>query len=103
MPFAIGGLLAYAVLPVVDALDRVMPRSLAAVVSMLAIVGALIAVLVIVLPPLTTAILDIASRVPGSAEIESSLDDLLAGLPESAADRRRARSSSSSRASPSRA
>ncbi len=84
LPFAIGGLLAYAVLPVVDALDRVLPRSLAAVVSMLAIVGALIAVLLIVLPPLTTAILDIASRIPGSAEIESSLDDLLAGLPESA-------------------
>ena len=30
LPFAVGGLLAYAVLPVVDGLDRIMPRALAA-------------------------------------------------------------------------
>lgn len=84
LPFAIGALLAYAVLPVVDALDRIMPRSLAAILSMLAIVAAVVGVLVIVLPPLTSAIFQLATAIPPPTEIQSSLDDLLAGLPDSA-------------------
>ncbi len=83
LPFAVGGLLAYAVLPVVDGLDRIMPRALAAGVSMLAIVAAVVLVFVIVVPPLATAIIDLAGQVPTASEIERQLDDALAGLPES--------------------
>ena len=42
LPFVIGGLVAYAVLPVVNALDRILPRALAAAVTMLAAVAALV-------------------------------------------------------------
>src|SRR5688572_20224100 len=42
LPFVIGGLVAYAVLPVVDGLDRIMPRALAAAVTMLTAVAALV-------------------------------------------------------------
>src|SRR5262245_5491305 len=48
LPFAIGGLLAYAVLPIVDGLDRFMPRALAAALAMLGVLAAIVAVLVIV-------------------------------------------------------
>ena len=84
LPFAVGGLLAYAVLPVVDGLDRIMPRALAAAISMLAVVAAVVLVFVIVVPPLTTAIVDLAGQVPTAGEIDGLLDDALAGLPESA-------------------
>lgn len=84
LPFLIGGLLAYAVLPVVDALDRVMPRRLAAAISMLAVLAAVIAMLVIVLPPLAAAVIDLTGQVPGADEIDGILDDLLGSLPDSA-------------------
>jgi predicted PurR-regulated permease PerM len=84
LPFVIGGLLAYAVLPVVDALDRVMPRSLAAIVSMLAVIAAVIGIFVVVIPPLTGAIVSLAEVVPDPGAIRASLDDLLAGMPQDA-------------------
>ena len=84
LPFAVGGLLAYAVLPVVDSLDRIMPRALAAAISMLAVVASVVMVFVIVVPPLTTAIVDLAGQVPTAGEIDELLDDALAGLPDSA-------------------
>src|SRR6188472_2496872 len=68
LPFVFGGLLAYAVLPVVDALDRIMPRSIAAVVSMLAVVAVVIGALVVVLPPLAGALLQLASALPAPSE-----------------------------------
>src|SRR4029079_4521884 len=50
VPFGIGGLLAYALLPVVDALDRVLPRSLAALASVLVAVGGVTRVVLVVVP-----------------------------------------------------
>jgi predicted PurR-regulated permease PerM len=84
LPFAIGGLLAYAVLPLVDALDRILPRSVAAVLSMLAIVAIVIGALLVVLPPLASALLQLASAIPASTELQARIDEVLAGLPESA-------------------
>jgi predicted PurR-regulated permease PerM len=84
LPFGIGALLAYAVIPVVDALDRILPRSLAAVLSMLGVVAALIAVVVIVLPPLATALITLAGAIPPPTEIQTRADEILADLPESA-------------------
>jgi hypothetical protein len=48
LPFLIGGLIAYMLLPVVDALDGVMPRGIAAGVSVLAVLAAVVAIGVIV-------------------------------------------------------
>jgi predicted PurR-regulated permease PerM len=84
LPFLIGGLLAYAVLPVVDALDRVMPRALAAAISMLGVIAAIVAVFVIVVPPLVAAVIDLTGQVPDAGEIEGILDDVLGSLPDSA-------------------
>ena len=84
LPFAVGGLLAYAVLPVVDALDRILPRSFAAVLSMLAVLALAVGVLVIVVPPLTSAIIELSGRIPSPDEIDAQLQSLLGGLPEEA-------------------
>lgn len=86
MPFAVGGLLAYAVLPVVDALDRILPRSLAAIVSMLGVLALIVGVLVIVVPPLTTAIIELSGRIPTTDEIDSELESILGGLPDETRD-----------------
>ena len=84
LPFAAGGLIAYAVLPVVDALDRIMPRALAAALTMLAAVAAVIAVLVVVVPPLTAAILALVSTLPPPEQLGPRLDEALSGLPPDA-------------------
>src|SRR5262245_24143971 len=44
LPFIVGGLIAYALLPVVDGLDKFLPRSLAALVSVLAGVAVVIGI-----------------------------------------------------------
>jgi predicted PurR-regulated permease PerM len=86
LPFVIGGLLAYAVLPVVDALDRVLPRSIAAMVSMLGVLAAIAAVLIIVIPPLATALIEVARQVPDADEIDRQLAAALSGLPAETRD-----------------
>jgi predicted PurR-regulated permease PerM len=84
LPFALGGLLAYAVLPVVDGLDRFMPRALAAAIAMLGVLAALAAVLVIVVPPLTSAVIELAASLPPVERIQAELDEALAQLPDDA-------------------
>ena len=87
LPFVIGGLLAYQLLPVVDALDRVLPRSLAALVSVLAAVAVVVAIGVIVLPPLANAFVRLAGDLPTTAEV----DDAIARLQRQLGSSRRAR------------
>ncbi|HEY7024862.1 MAG TPA: AI-2E family transporter [Candidatus Limnocylindrales bacterium] len=82
LPFAVGGLIAWAVLPVVDALDRVMPRPLAAVLSVLGLVALVVAVIVAILPPFALALIEFAQQIPGQAEINADVANLLAGLPD---------------------
>jgi predicted PurR-regulated permease PerM len=84
-PFAIGGIIAYLLLPLVDRLDRIMPRSLAAIIAVLAVVGVIGAVLVIVLPPLAGAFVRFAAELPTSQQIQDALTRWQAGagsLPE---------------------
>ncbi len=84
LPFAIGGLIAYLVLPLVDTLDRFMPRGLAAAVALLALVAIVVAVFVVVVPPLASALVALGSVVPGSDEIDRTVEAALAQLPASA-------------------
>jgi predicted PurR-regulated permease PerM len=86
LPFVVGALLAYAVLPVVDALDRVMPRGLAAVTAMLGAVAVLVGALVIVIPPLTSSLLQLAGQLPAGSALQDAIDEALAGLPQEARD-----------------
>jgi predicted PurR-regulated permease PerM len=85
LPFVIGGLIAYQLLPVVDALDRAMPRPLAALISVLTAVAVVIGVVVIVLPPLANAFVRFATDLPTSADIDAAIVNLqaqLGNLPE---------------------
>jgi predicted PurR-regulated permease PerM len=84
LPFVLGGLIAYTAMPVVDSLDRVMPRSVAAVATILAVLALVVGVIVIVVPPLTSAVVDLTSFVPSSDEIDRIVAEALGRLPESA-------------------
>ncbi len=88
LPFVVGGIIAYGLLPIVDSLDRVMPRSLAAVAAVLATVLAIFAVFALVLPPLARGLVRLATDLPSSAEIDAAIADLQAqvgALPEGSA------------------
>jgi len=64
LPFVVGGLIAYTAMPMVDSLDRFMPRSVAATATILGVLAIIVGVVVIVVPPLTSAVVDLASFVP---------------------------------------
>ncbi|HET9346959.1 MAG TPA: AI-2E family transporter [Candidatus Limnocylindrales bacterium] len=88
LPFVVGGLIAYQLLPLVDWLDRVMPRFLAASISVLAAVAVVIGALIIVVPPLAGAFVRFAVDLPSSADIDAALARLqeqLGALPEGSA------------------
>ncbi len=88
LPFVIGGLIAYEMLPVVDGLDRVMPRSLAAVVTVAGAVAAVVGVAVLVLPPLAAAFVRFATELPSAGDIQASIGRLqgqLGTLPDGSA------------------
>jgi len=84
LPYFVGGLIAHTALPVVDSLDRLMPRPIAAAVTILAILGAVVGVVVIVVPPLTNAVIELTRVVPSAAEIDRIVAKALGTLPESA-------------------
>ena len=76
LPFAVGGLLAYTIYPLVGVLDRVMPRVLAAALALAAGLAVLVLLVAVVLPPLVAvsiqflrepAQLDPAGGPPGAA------------------------------------
>jgi predicted PurR-regulated permease PerM len=87
LPFAIGGLLAYTIYPVVDRLDRVMPRALAAALALAAGLAILVLVVAVVVPPLVSVSIQFLRELPDSAQLadlRARLDDYLATLPEGA-------------------
>jgi predicted PurR-regulated permease PerM len=88
LPFFLGGLVAYELLPIVDALDRVMPRFLAAVVAVVGTVAIIVGIAILVLPPLATTFVRFAQELPTSAEIDQAVARLqgqLGSLPEGSA------------------
>lgn len=86
VPFVVGLGLAYAALPLVNALDRVMPRRLAALLSMLLALGFLLLVAGTIVPALVRQFLRFIDVVPPPEEIQGyvgRLEPLLTQLPES--------------------
>ena len=75
MPFLVGAVIAYSVLPLVNRLDTVLPRGLAALVSVLAVVGLLVAIVAIVLPPLVASVGQLATTLPGREDVDRALSD----------------------------
>jgi predicted PurR-regulated permease PerM len=87
LPFVVGGLLAYAIYPLVDTLSRVMPRILAAALALTIGLGVVLGVVAIVVPPLVATGIEILRGAPGSselAELRAQVDAYLATLPEAA-------------------
>ena len=84
-PFIVGGIVTYELLPVVDALDRVMPRLLAAILSVLAVVVAIVAIGLLILPPLANVFVRYAADLPTPADIDAAVarfQQQLASLPD---------------------
>jgi predicted PurR-regulated permease PerM len=81
-PFLAGAVIAYAVLPVANRLDRYMPRVLAALLAELVAVAILGGVLVIVVPPVLGGLVEIALRLPTGDQIRTELASLQAQLGE---------------------
>jgi predicted PurR-regulated permease PerM len=84
LPFFLGFLIAYTAMPLVDWLDRLMPRSVAAIASLVAVLAIIAGVFIIVIPPLTSAVVDLSSFVPTADEIDRIVTEALGRLPESA-------------------
>jgi predicted PurR-regulated permease PerM len=87
LPFAVGGLLAYTIYPVVGFFDRFLPRVLAAAIALclgLVVLGLIVA---LVIPPLVSVSIEFLRSVPDStqlARVREQLDAYLATLPEGA-------------------
>lgn len=87
LPFAIGAVIAYAALPLVNALDGVLPRSLASLASVLLLVAAVLGFFVVIVPPFARTIAAVVGDLPTRAEIDAwvaGLERSTVGLPGSA-------------------
>ncbi len=87
LPFAVGGLLAYTIYPIVGRLDRIMPRVLAAALALAGGLIVLVLVVAIVVPPLVSFSIQFLRDLPSStqlADLRAQLDAYLATLPEGA-------------------
>lgn len=87
LPFAIGAVIAYAVLPLVDALDGILPRSVASLASVLLLVAAVLGFFVVIVPPFARTIGAVVGDLPTRAEIDAwvaGLEASTVALPGSA-------------------
>ena len=76
MPFVVGAVLAYAVLPIANRLDAVMPRVFAALLAELVAVGLLVGVAAVVAPPLLNGVAVVAGKLPTPDEIQAAVATL---------------------------
>jgi predicted PurR-regulated permease PerM len=81
-PFVVGAVLAYAVLPLANRLDRYMPRVLAALLAELVAVAILAGAVIAIVPPLVNGVVQVAGRLPTQAEVQASLASFEASLGE---------------------
>ncbi|HET7831064.1 MAG TPA: AI-2E family transporter [Candidatus Limnocylindrales bacterium] len=81
-PFLAGAVIAYAVLPIANRLDRIMPRVLAALLAELVAVAILVGVLLIVVPPVLGGLVQVALKLPSGDQIQAQLASLQAQLGE---------------------
>ena len=74
IPFAVGGIIAYAVLPLVNRLDRLMPRFLAVLLAMSLVLLVIGLFFWLLLPILAKQLYLIYRNLPGLVEVRSYLD-----------------------------
>lgn len=89
VPFLVGAGIAYAVLPIVDLLDPVMPRAFAAVIAVVAALAIVIGAFAVVLPVLARAVAQLATELPSQGDIDRVIAELQSstgGLPPGTRD-----------------
>ena len=79
-PFIAGLVIAYAVLPIANRLDRFMPRFLAALIAEIVALAVIVGVLLLVVPPLLRGMVTVALALPTEAQIQAGLVDFQARL-----------------------
>ncbi len=80
LPFEVGLLLAYLVLPIVDLLDHVMPRWVAALVVTIGEIALILAAIALLIPPLVAELPQLVLSLPGADAITALLDQLRGAL-----------------------
>ncbi len=80
LPFFVGAILAYAVLPVVNWLDRFMPRRLAALLAMLGVLAILGLFIALLIPTLAFQYERLTAIVPDSDQVQETVADLRSSL-----------------------
>jgi predicted PurR-regulated permease PerM len=78
VPFQVGLALAYIALPLINRLDRVMPRAMATLLVILLQLGAVIAFVAGLIPPLVDQLGALASSLPGTVDVRELVDQLRA-------------------------
>jgi predicted PurR-regulated permease PerM len=89
LPFIIGGAVAYTILPFTNALDRVMPRFLAVIISVLLAAGIFAGIMYTIVTVLGRQVYTIYSLLPKQDELGqfvSQIDNLLLLLPPTMSD-----------------
>ncbi len=76
IPFLVGIVLAYALLPVVNGLDRLMPRTLAALLSMLTVIALLALFVALLIPALVSQYERVAAILPDKERVQTLVNDL---------------------------
>ena len=79
-PFIVGAVIAYAVLPLANRLDRYLPRVLAALIAELVAVAILGLAVIAVVPPLVNGVIQVAGRLPTNDQVQASLASFEASL-----------------------
>jgi predicted PurR-regulated permease PerM len=88
-PFAFGGIIAYATFPLVNRLDRFMPRLLAAAIATGVAVALIVGVIAVIVPPLVSQVVNLLTNLPASSDLErirGQVADYLATLPPTTRD-----------------
>jgi predicted PurR-regulated permease PerM len=80
LPFSVGLVLAYLVLPIVDLLDRVLPRWLAALVVTVGEIVLLVAFFALLIPPLVAEVPELVRALPGADQVRVLIADARAAL-----------------------
>lgn len=79
LPFLVGGAIAYTVLPLVNALDKILPRFLAALFGVLLALAVLAGLVYIVVPPLVTQLMRLINVLPDAREVQEITGSIAAG------------------------
>lgn len=79
-PFIVGAVMAYIILPLVNILDRMMPRVLAALLAVLFVLGAIGMLLWTIVPPLVSQSVALVRQIPPDTTLKDISDALILRL-----------------------